>query len=197
MNGNDQMHYTLPLHVSAESLSTSSLTKAVKSTSLPQALLNDLVSNQCHPKTHKTFVFPTTKQHASLTSFQTSFSPFLDFVLTIAPSDFISSLRCSLYPLELMQFLVFHSYVIGISFLTIVMGSLVVTGLSGHHAIIPLHTTRLLEPCRTRYCPIALLEDPTIIPPDYPPFQPPSRPPEAFGQPLLANIQITSFAGMI
>ena len=76
-------------------------------------------------------------------------------------------------------------------------GSLVVTGLSGHHAIIPLHTTRLLEPCRTRYCPIASLQDPAIVTPDYPPFQLPSRPPKAFGQPLLADVQITSFADMI
>ena len=39
-------------------------------------------------------------------------------------------------------------------------GSLVVTNASGHHAIIPLHQTRFIEPYHTPHCPIALLKDP-------------------------------------
>ena len=49
-------------------------------------------------------------------------------------------------------------------------GSLVFTADSGHHAIIPLHSTRFVEPCRTPFCPMATLRDPHIPLPDKPPF---------------------------
>ena len=51
-------------------------------------------------------------------------------------------------------------------------GSLVFTADSGHHATIPLHTTRFVEPCRTPFCPIATLRDPSTPVPNKPPFVP-------------------------
>ena len=51
-------------------------------------------------------------------------------------------------------------------------GSLVFTADSGHHAVIPLHTTRFVEPCRTPFCPMATLRDPSTPLPDKPPFCP-------------------------
>ena len=48
-------------------------------------------------------------------------------------------------------------------------GSLMVTANSGHHAIIPLHVTRFIEPCRTPFCPIATATDPdTPLPRELP-----------------------------
>ena len=44
-----------------------------------------------------------------------------------------------------------------------------VTANSGHHAIIPLHVTRFIEPCRTPFCPIATAKDPdTPLPRELP-----------------------------
>ena len=44
---------------------------------------------------------------------------------------------------------------------------------SGHHATIPLHVTRFMQPCRTPFCPVALTTEPETPLPDIPPFQPP------------------------
>ena len=69
-----------------------------------------------------------------------------------------------------------HEMVLGVPFLrywNVVShhcnGSLMVTANSGHHAIIPLHVTRFVEPCRTPFCPIATAKDPdTPLPPELP-----------------------------
>ena len=42
---------------------------------------------------------------------------------------------------------------------------------SGHHATIPLHVTRFMQPCRTPFCPVALTTEPETPLPDTPPFQ--------------------------
>ena len=76
-------------------------------------------------------------------------------------------------------------------------GSMIVTGPSGHHAIIPLHTTRFMEPCRTPYCPVSHLKDPESDVPDLMPFVPP--PPDLASSPLPLSLpsQNASFSGMI
>ena len=69
-----------------------------------------------------------------------------------------------------------HEMVLGVPFLrywNVVShhcnGSLMVTANSGHHAIIPLHVTRFVEPCRTPFCPIAMAKDPdTPLPRELP-----------------------------
>ena len=70
-----------------------------------------------------------------------------------------------------------HEMVLGVPFLrywNVVShhcnGSLMVTANSGHHAIIPLHVTRFVEPCRTPFCPIATAKDPDMPLPRELPF---------------------------
>ena len=50
-------------------------------------------------------------------------------------------------------------------------GSVFLTTESGHHATIPLHVTRFMQPCRTPFCPVALATEPEIPLPDIPLFQ--------------------------
>ena len=56
-------------------------------------------------------------------------------------------------------------------------GSLIFTADTGHHAIIPLQNTRFAQPCRTPYCPMAQLRDPSDPLPDTLPFSLPSSAP--------------------
>ena len=56
-------------------------------------------------------------------------------------------------------------------------GSLIFTADTGHHAIIPLQNTRFTQPCRTPYCPMAHLRDPSEPLPDTLPFSLPSSAP--------------------
>ena len=51
-------------------------------------------------------------------------------------------------------------------------GTLVFTGNTGHHAIIPLHQTRVKRACNTKYCPIAQLKEPTVPIPNSIPWVP-------------------------
>ena len=84
------------------------LTKAVKSTSLRQALLNDLLSNPFHLKLHKMCVFLITKQHALLILFPNVILTFPALRLdnrAIRLYFFATLLLCLLV---LMCFLVFH-----------------------------------------------------------------------------------------
>ena len=70
-----------------------------------------------------------------------------------------------------------HEMILGIPFLrhyNIIPhhcnGSMFLTTESGHHAIIPLHVTRFMQPCRTPFCPVALTTEPETPLPDTPPF---------------------------
>ena len=56
-----------------------------------------------------------------------------------------------------------HEMILGIPFLRYYNvishhcnGSMFLTTESGHHATIPLHVTRFMQPCRTPFCPVAL-----------------------------------------
>ena len=50
-------------------------------------------------------------------------------------------------------------------------GSIFLTTESGHHATIPLHVTRFMQPCHTPFCPVVLTTEPETPLPDTPPFQ--------------------------
>ena len=70
-----------------------------------------------------------------------------------------------------------HEMILGIPFLryyNIIShhcnGSMLLTTESGHHATIPLHVTRFMQPCRTPFCPVALTTEPETPLPDTPPF---------------------------
>ena len=71
-----------------------------------------------------------------------------------------------------------HEMILGIPFLRYYNvishhcnGSMFLTTESGHHATIPLHVTRFMQPCRTPFCLVALATEPESSLPDIPPFQ--------------------------
>ena len=72
-----------------------------------------------------------------------------------------------------------------------------VTSLSGHHAIIPLHQTRFMELCRTPHCPIALLTDPQTPIPTTLPWGTDNNESSKTENTQVPNIPITLFSGMI
>ena len=110
-----------------------------------------------------------------------------DTITHYVPSVMVtfSAIRLNAQPVRLyfrMPLLVLNTHVellLGVPFLRYwnIMshhcnGTLVFTGSTGHHAIIPLHQTRVKRTCNTKFCPIAQLKEPVTPIPNMVPWVP-------------------------